>query len=260
MSRSVDASTIARAYDALAGSYDQKLENDRWMRHVLWRHFDGLFRAGDRVLDVGCGTGIDTLHLVSRGVQVTAIDASAGMITRLREKLGDGSRDNAPLCLVGDTNAVLSQLSGSFDGLVSSFAALNTIDLDRFSESAARLVEPGGRIVCHMLSPGFHGGHRLSRWLHGSGSGGPEYVSMRLSDQTVELLNLGPRDVYQRFFATRFEQRACYALGVAVTPGLERRLPLGVLELLGRADALLGSLRSLQGLGRFFVLDLQRRP
>lgn len=70
----------ADRYDALT------LPHERWGAALLER----LKLSGDEhVLDVGCGTGRDTAALLSRlpRGRVTAIDASAAMLRRLRERL-----------------------------------------------------------------------------------------------------------------------------------------------------------------------------
>jgi ubiquinone/menaquinone biosynthesis C-methylase UbiE len=240
------AERIGTAYDAVAAEYDRQLGRDRWMRRILWRHFDRLFGPGDRVLDAGCGTGIDTIHLASRHVRVTAVDASTAMVAELRSKL---ARLHPPLDVqaeVGDVNDVAGRLSGPFDGIVSSFAALNTVDLHGFAATAARLLRPGGRIVCHLLSLGRAGAS-------------PEKV-IEVAREPLAHLSLPPSEVYRRFFEARFVKRAAYALGFLVSRAMETRLPEPLLDLLGRVEAVVGAAQPLVGAGRFFVLDLARRP
>jgi SAM-dependent methyltransferase len=256
----IDASVIAEAYDNLAAGYDHQLAQDEWIRQLLWRRFDRLFLAGDRVIDAGCGTGIDALHLAERGVQVMAVDASPGMLGALRAKAA-GRFGDASLCTVlGEINGVLATLSGTFDGIVSSFAALNTVALDEFADSAARLVRPGGHVVCHMLAPGYHG-HRLALLLTSAGlrRGQSRPVQVRLADRQIDHANLDPRDVYDRFFAASFERSACHAVGLLVSPAMERHASRRLLDLLGAGDALIGRVPLLLACGRFFVLDLVRR-
>jgi SAM-dependent methyltransferase len=48
-------------------------------------------RAGDRVLEVGCGTGQLTAALAVRGLQVVAVDPGARMIERARARAGGGA-------------------------------------------------------------------------------------------------------------------------------------------------------------------------
>ena len=256
-----DASIIGHAYDTLAAGYDRQLARDEWIRRLLWRRFDRLFRAGDRVIDAGCGTGIDALHLAERHVQVTAVDASPGMLACLRAKAAGRFGDAALTTVLGEMNAVLATLSATFDGIVSSFAALNMVALDAFADSAARLVRPGGHVVCHMLAPGYHG-HRLALLLTSAGGlsrGQPRSVQVRLADQKIDHSNLDPRDVYDRFFAASFERSACHAVGLFVSPAIEQRASGRLLDLLAAGEAVVGRLPALLACGRFFVLDLVRR-
>src|SRR5919201_5747089 len=74
------------AYDAIAAGYDEQVRGDDWMRRVLHAHYARVFRPGLRVLDVGCGTGMDALALARMGISVLGIDGSAAMIQRLNEK------------------------------------------------------------------------------------------------------------------------------------------------------------------------------
>ena len=61
-------------------------------REAVWREIDPLFRAGETVLDLGCGTGADAVHLMADGVQVYGTDASAEMVRIARRKGVDAYR------------------------------------------------------------------------------------------------------------------------------------------------------------------------
>jgi glycosyltransferase involved in cell wall biosynthesis/SAM-dependent methyltransferase len=239
---------IAAAYDTLAPSYDRHLERDRWMRQVLWRHFDRLFASGARVLDAGCGTGIDTLHLASRGVRVTAVDLSPGMLGQLRAKLA-GARGTPVDVRLGDLVEIAGELEGPFDGIVSSFAALNTVDLAAFARAAARLLRPGGRLVLHFLASI---GQRRSE------TGRSDAALIEVGGESLWHHRLAPEQIYDRYFAPGFRWRGGYALGFFVSRKLETRLPSAVLDVLGRVEATAGAAPPFLRRGRFFVLDLER--
>src|SRR5438105_4397645 len=110
---------IGPAYDAVAPKYDLQLEPAGWIRRALWRHLDRLFQPGDTVLDVGCGTGTDAIHLARNHIRVTAIDASAGMLTRLRSKLADESPSLSIEVKLGNIDELARELTGPFDGIIS---------------------------------------------------------------------------------------------------------------------------------------------
>jgi SAM-dependent methyltransferase len=131
---------VATAYDAIAADYDRLVREDAWMRRRLWAHYLGVFERGARLLDVGCGTGLDTLALAARGRRMTAVDVSPGMVEELRRKAAAlGLLDRIEVH-VGDAAALGGWPAASFDGILSSFAGLNTVDLGAFAAAAARLL------------------------------------------------------------------------------------------------------------------------
>lgn len=68
-------------YDAIQSDWPY----DRDLRFVL-DAFDNQDVTGDRVLDIGCGTGEHTCRLVERGYEVMAIDQHRAMLDRARTK------------------------------------------------------------------------------------------------------------------------------------------------------------------------------
>jgi SAM-dependent methyltransferase len=80
-----------RAYEAIAPVYDDFTAHhdyEMWLGSLLpelRRH--GL--SGDRLLDVGCGTGKSFLPMLERGWKVTACDISPSMLELARAKAGD---------------------------------------------------------------------------------------------------------------------------------------------------------------------------
>jgi SAM-dependent methyltransferase len=135
------------AFDILAARYDAVWSDTaigRAQREAVWRAADGIFHHGDRILDLGCGTGVDAVHWMSRGVDVQAIDASQEMV---RQACGRG---------VNATRLPIEQLSevqGPFDGAFSNFGALNCVDdLGVVGMSLSRLIWPGGTLAVCLMS------------------------------------------------------------------------------------------------------------
>jgi SAM-dependent methyltransferase len=80
-----------QAYDAFAASYDDfnhRYMYERWTGRLLEKA-EAAGLEGDRLLDVGCGTGLSFIALLDRGWQVTASDISPAMVEKAREKVGD---------------------------------------------------------------------------------------------------------------------------------------------------------------------------
>jgi 2-polyprenyl-3-methyl-5-hydroxy-6-metoxy-1,4-benzoquinol methylase len=116
----------------------------RAQREQVWREVDGLFCPGDRILDLGCGTGDDAVHLMSRGVGVLGIDSAPGMVEIAQTRGVDARRMAIE---------ELGSLAGQFDGAISNFGALNCVaDLGALVVALARLVRPHGRLALCVMS------------------------------------------------------------------------------------------------------------
>jgi trans-aconitate methyltransferase len=125
-------------------------------------------RHGERILDLGCGDGALTMHLVERGCSVVAIDSSAAQITAAKA-LGLDAR-------IMDAQAL--PFDNEFDAVFSN-AVLHWISAaDPMIAGVYRALKPGGRFVAEC------GGHRcvqrirtaLVRGLARRGINGESYV------------------------------------------------------------------------------------
>src|SRR5881628_83833 len=77
------------SFDAIAADYDRlwsETDSGLWQRKAVWDAIQPLFARGDRVLDIGCGTGVDAALLMARGISVVAVDASAEMVRVAQSK------------------------------------------------------------------------------------------------------------------------------------------------------------------------------
>lgn len=136
-------------FDAIADHYDAEFTRSRlaqWLRGRVWERLDRLFLPGMRVLELGCGTGEDALHLARRGVQVVATDASPAMLNvtqRKAQAVGLALR-----CSFFDLNDPSSwAVEGAFDGAYSNFGALNcTHHWSLLAGWLAQRIPVGGRL------------------------------------------------------------------------------------------------------------------
>jgi SAM-dependent methyltransferase len=101
-------------------------------------------QAGERVLDVGCGTGNAALAAARLGAVVAGVDPAARLVEVARtraaaEALGIDWR-------VGDAGALPFD-DGAFDVVLSVFGVIFARPADRAAAELRRVTRPGGRIV-----------------------------------------------------------------------------------------------------------------
>lgn len=96
--------------------------------------------AGERVLDIGCGTGIAALAAAGRGAEVTGVDVNAGMLAVARRKAPDMTWIEAPA-------EELPFADGTFDVVLCQFALMFFADRTCALREMQRVTRPGGRIA-----------------------------------------------------------------------------------------------------------------
>ena len=102
--------------------------------------------AGDRVLEIGCGTGAVTHLLVARGAAVTALDQAPEMLEQAKKRLGA----DAPVEWLEQTAAEIDRLpQGTFDSVVLSLCLSDMSPGERafVLRQAALRLRAGGRLV-----------------------------------------------------------------------------------------------------------------
>ena len=146
-----------RAFTRIANGYDDSFTNTGLgtaLRGRVWDVLDATFVPGDRVIDLGCGTGEDARHMADRGMWVTALDASPAMAATARAKTHALRAGRVDVFAARMEDGLDMFADGSFDGVVSSFGAINCVaDLRALAASLARLTRPGGHLVLTVMGP-----------------------------------------------------------------------------------------------------------
>jgi SAM-dependent methyltransferase len=145
---------VEALFDSSAPKYDRVVQGnpfDLHLRRVALGSLRALYHTGQKVLELGCGTGLETIPLAEAGVNVVALDISSEMLNQLGRKArlaGVQDRIDARQVALGELSNIVSDLGpGSFDGAFSHFGALNCEPhLARVPGALHQLLRPGARV------------------------------------------------------------------------------------------------------------------
>ncbi len=140
--------SILRYYDNLALDYNCRFNNPRinYMRSAEKKFLLENLKSG-LILDIGCGTGEQSLFLASRGYQVVGVDISKEMLMKANENAKENMVKDK-LSLVMASAEALPFRDKSFNGLISIFGVFNHIPgaYHAFQETR-RVLRSGGRAI-----------------------------------------------------------------------------------------------------------------
>jgi malonyl-CoA O-methyltransferase len=140
--------SVASAYDAWAGSYDSDRNATRDLDAAVLRAAP-IAVAGRNVLELGCGTGKNTTWLAERGRGVVALDVSAGMLARARQRVV-ASHVRFVRCDIRQGWPLGSHV---VDLVVGNLVLEHVIVLGPVFAEAHRVLRPGGRLFLSELHP-----------------------------------------------------------------------------------------------------------
>ena len=262
--RAANLQDTRRAFDAVADTYDGPSGNNalaQRMRQTLLDAVTANVPPGARLLDLGCGTGIDAVYLAQRGYDVVAIDAAPSMVARTRERAARAGLDGMVRSRVLDMHDLAWLAGEHFDGIYSDLGPLNcALDLPDVLHACAELLTPGGTLVASVIG-------RWCPWelLYYGARGRPRRALLRTSRDIVPV-PLAGGTVWTRYFTPREFVRALgpdftvdgyRSLNLLLPPpylvGITERFP-ALTDWLAALDARLGALPLLRALGDHFLL------
>jgi len=258
------------AFDSVAADYDGPRGNNPLIQHMreeIWRCLDTTFAPGSRLLDLGCGTGLDAVRMAQLGHRVTATDWSPQMVLRTRDRAERAHlTDRIEAFDVGAHE--LHRLEGAsvYDGAYSNLGPLNCVpDLVDVARECARLLVPGGALVFSVIGricpwEIIHFARRRD-WARAQVRFARHCVPVGMNEHTIWTRYYGPREFYQAF-APYFRLEHIRGLCLFVPPPymtwIRERHP-ALYGLLWRVDRRLSGWPLLRGLGDHFLMVMRKR-
>jgi ubiquinone/menaquinone biosynthesis C-methylase UbiE len=263
------AHTNQEYWDLTAENYDSIFSETvigRVQRDAVWRELDKTFQPGMRILELNCGTGVDAVHLATRGVCVIACDLSSKMIDAARHRLGTTGVDALVDFRVLPTEKIDSLVGEApFDGAFSNFSGLNCVqDISQAARNLARLLKPNAKTQLCLVG-------RFSLWEMAwhLAEGKPALAlqsfkrkpATHISAQGAVLVHYPSVSDMRRMFAPEFRLRGWKGIGVAVPPSclepFARRFP-GMVACLAKIDHYLSRAPIFRSMGDCVLLQFER--
>lgn len=151
-------STIASDFDALYQSSPVFRE-----RYAVWtKLIDQYIDADNRVLDLGCGSGVFSFYAAAKGCRVTGIDGAENMVAlceERRQNLGLEQLNFLRIEIPFDAGI----LSEKFDAVISSSVLEYVADIKGAVQNVSDLIQDNGLFIVSM--PNRHSVYRfIERW------------------------------------------------------------------------------------------------
>jgi SAM-dependent methyltransferase len=255
------------AFDSVAADYDGPRGNNaliQRMRDTVWRVLERRFAPAARLIDLGCGTGIDAVHLAQLGRAVVATDWSPLMVERTAQRAAAaGLQHRVDARCVGAHE--LEKLDGIHDGAYSNFGPLNCVpNLGQMAAQCHRVLRPGGLLIFSVIGRLCPWEYLYYRWRR------PERARIRaaagavpvsMNRHTIWTHYYRPREFHQHF-APYFDLQEYRGLSLFMPPPYlvqwyERHPRL--LGLLGSLDDCLAGWPGLRNAGDHFLIIMRRR-
>ena len=141
-------SDVREAYDNWSTKYDSDRNLTRDLNSLITKQtfVDSQFNS---IVEIGCGTGKNTLFLAQIGTQVQAMDFSEAMLNKAKKKLNS---DNVAF-LIGDITKIWTYSDRSADLITCNLVLEHIKDLSFVFSEAFRILTAGGTFFVSELHP-----------------------------------------------------------------------------------------------------------
>ncbi|HTW39356.1 MAG TPA: methyltransferase domain-containing protein [Thermoplasmata archaeon] len=151
---------LTAEFDNIAEEYDHHILDNRINRLLRNRSLAELrptFRSAPVLLEIGCGSGTETLPMLRDGHEMLCIDISRRMLDVVRQKAraaGVAERLRTRVLRASEVGALVREMGpAQFDGGYSTYGALNCeADLTPIPPALHALLRPGSRFVAGVFN------------------------------------------------------------------------------------------------------------
>lgn len=119
--------------------------------HPTYSLIDPYLKPGQRAIELGFGIGHGVVHLLSKGLEVTGIDAEAEALERLQKRLPAGSKAT----LVQSNFQSLQLMPKGYEIVIAGFSLffLNETEFNKFWPDLVESLKTGGVFMGQFLGP-----------------------------------------------------------------------------------------------------------
>jgi SAM-dependent methyltransferase len=151
---------LVQEFNAVAPGYTDGVEGnpiELYLKQTTRDRLLAAFAGRDRLLEIGAGTGLETLPLLSAGHPIVVVDLSPRMMETLTERARRLQVEPRLECREGSlgrlADALRSIEDGGFDGAYSTFGAFNLEgDLGSAPSELARVLKPHSKLAFTSLN------------------------------------------------------------------------------------------------------------
>ena len=141
-------------FDSIADQYDTHIFGNRinvYLRDRSLKLLNSTFPKKSHILEIGSGSGAETVEMLKGGHEVVAVDISQKMLDTLSKKAGAvglSERLTTIKLRASELQTLTVQYRGSFDGIYSTYGAINCEpDISMLPEQMYNLTTNEGKVV-----------------------------------------------------------------------------------------------------------------
>jgi SAM-dependent methyltransferase len=258
-----------RAFDSIATGYDTVVAPNRMLQAIRDRTRAAVAERvppGGRLLDLGCGSGLDAVWFGHQGYRVLAIDGSRAMVEGAQRRVsaeGLAPSIDVQHCAIEEIDCAGL---GEFDAVYSDLGPMNCVDdLASAARTIAGVLQPDGALVASVMArvciPEIALYAARGRFARASVRFAKGAVPVPLGGGVVATRYYNPREFQRPFVAAGLVRESLRGVGTVVPPpycdAFAARRP-ALVAALQRIDAVVGAWPIIRVTGDHFVIVLRK--